>query len=102
MLSSVPEAPADTPAREGGHEQRDRRVVLRGFAVLIRGARQQPRAFTISVLGSSLWALMTVAQAYVLGRVTQNTVLPALSDGHVLWGSLVGAGLLIMAVAGLK
>jgi ABC-type multidrug transport system fused ATPase/permease subunit len=102
MLTSVPETASKTPASEGGHDRRDRRVVLRGFAVLIRGARQQPRAFTISVLGSSLWALMTVAQAYVLGRVTQNTVLPALKSGHVVWGSLVGAGLLIMAVAALK
>ncbi len=80
----------------------NRRVVLRGFAVLGRGAAQQKLAFTISVLGSSLWALMTVGQAYVLGRVTQHTVLPAFKAGRVLWGSLLGAGLLIMAVAGLK
>ena len=78
--------------RTGRAVPANRRVVLRGFAVLGRGAAQQKLAFTISVLGSSLWALMTVGQAYVLGRVTQNTVLPAFKAGRVLWGSLAGAG----------
>ncbi|HEX4428456.1 MAG TPA: ABC transporter ATP-binding protein [Frankiaceae bacterium] len=76
--------------------------MLRGFAVLGRGAAQQRLAFTLSVLGSSLWALMTVGQAYVLGRITENTVLPAFREGRVLWGSLLGAALLIMGVAALK
>ncbi len=105
MLSSVPDAASETPSRAGraGRAVRsDRRVVLRGFAVLARGAAQQPLAFTISVLGSSLWALMTVAQAYVLGRITQHTVLPAFQAGRVLGGSALGAALLIMVVAGLK
>jgi ABC-type multidrug transport system fused ATPase/permease subunit len=75
---------------------------VRGFAVLMRGARQQKLAFTLSVLGSSLWALMTVGQAYVLGRITENTVLPAFRAGRVVWGSLAGAALLIMAVAAMK
>ena len=77
-------------------------MVLRGFAVLAKGVAEQKWAFTISVLGSSLWALMTVAQAYVLGRVTENTVLPAFKAGRVVWGSLLSAALLVMAVAGLK
>jgi ABC-type multidrug transport system fused ATPase/permease subunit len=45
---------------------------------------------------------MTVGQAYVLGRITENTVLPAFREGRVLWGSLLGAALLIMGVAALK
>jgi ABC-type multidrug transport system fused ATPase/permease subunit len=105
MLSSVHQAPPETPSH-AGHGARpvrsDRRIVLRGFAVLGRGAAQQRLAFTLSVLGSSLWALMTVGQAYVLGRITENTVLPAFREGRVLWGSLLGAALLIMAVAALK
>ena len=79
-----------------------RRVVLRGFAVLGRGAAEVRWAFTLAVLGSTLWALMTVAQAYVLGRITQHTVLPALRAGRIVWGSLLGAALLVMAVALLK
>jgi ATP-binding cassette subfamily B protein len=77
-------------------------VVLRGLAVLGRGVAQQRRAFTISVLGSSLWAFMTVGQAYVLGRITQQTVLPALKAGHVGTGALVSAALLVMGVASFK
>ena len=85
-------------APDSGH----RRVVLRGFAVLGRGVAEQKWAFTIAVLGSTLWALMTVAQAYVLGRITENTVLPAFQTGQVVWGSLLAAALLVMAVAALK
>jgi ATP-binding cassette, subfamily B, bacterial len=96
MLSNVPDHAPSTP------RARDRRVVLRGFAVLGRGVAQQPGAFTIAVLGSALWALMTVGQAYVLGRITQHTVLPAFRAGRVVWGSLLSAALLVMAVAALK
>ncbi len=79
-----------------------RKVVLRGLAVLARGVAEQRLAFTVSVLGSTLWAVMTVGQAYVLGRITQNTVLPALKAGRIVWGGLVGAVLLVLAVALLK
>ncbi len=102
MLSSVPDHPPHAPSRAGRAVRSERRVVLRGFAVLGRGAAQQKLAFTLSVLGSSLWALMTVGQAYVLGRIIQHTVLPAFRAGRVVWGSLLGAALLIMAVAALK
>jgi ATP-binding cassette subfamily B protein len=82
--------------------EKRRPVVLRGLTVLWRGVAQQRRAFTISVLGSSLWAFMTVGQAYVLGRITQQTVLPALKAGHVGTGALVSAALLVMGVASFK
>ena len=102
MLSSVPEVVPETPSRARRAVRSDRRIVLRGFAVLGRGAAQQKLAFSLSVLGSSLWALMTVGQAYVLGRITERTVLPAFRAGRVVGGSLLTAALLIMAVAVLK
>ncbi len=95
MLSNVPEDPPTTRVKDG-------RVVFRGFAVLFRGVAEEPRAFTLAVVGSSLWALMTVAQAYVLGYLTQHTVLPAFDAGHVAAGALVSAALLVMAVATFK
>src|ERR1700712_2039609 len=92
MLSCVPQMSSE----------KRRPVVLRGLAVLWRGVAQQRRAFTISVIGSSLWAFMTVGQAYVLGRITEQTVLPALKAGHVGTGALVSAALLVMGVASFK
>ena len=77
-------------------------MVLRGFAVLLRGVAEERFAFTMAVLGSSLWALMTVAQAYVLGRITENTVLPAFKAGRIVWGSVLSAALLVMLVAAFK
>jgi ABC-type multidrug transport system fused ATPase/permease subunit len=81
---------------------RSRRVVLRGIAVLARGAAERRWEFTVSVLGSALWAFMTVGQAYVLGRITEHTILPAFKTGKVLWGALLSAALLVLAVAALK
>ncbi len=95
MLVPVPDA---APATEAVRQ----RVVLRGLAILARGAHQQRRAFTISVIGSSLWAFMTVGQAYVLGRITQNTILPALKAGHVEWAGVVAAAAAVMGVAAFK
>jgi ATP-binding cassette subfamily B protein len=86
----------------GMRGEKRRPVVLRGLAVLGRGVAQQRKAFAISVIGSSLWAFMTVGQAWVLGRITQNTVLPALKAGHVGTGALVSAALLVMGVASFK
>ncbi len=87
------------PAQKTLHDARSRRVVSRGLGVLWRGVRQRPGVFTLAVAGASLWAFMTVGQAYVLGRITQNTVLPAFEAGRVAWGGVVGAALLILAVA---
>jgi ATP-binding cassette subfamily B protein len=83
-------------------DHKRRPVVLRGLGVLWLGVRQQRKAFTISVLGSSLWAFMTVGQAWVLGRITQHTILPALEAGHVGKGALITAGLLVIGVATFK
>ena len=107
MLSDVPgDVPptlGDSSSGSSGKSDRHaQRVVLRGFGVLLRGVAEQKFAFTMAVLGSSLWALMTVAQAYVLGRITENTVLPAFKAGRVVWGSVLSAALLVMLVAAFK
>ena len=79
-----------------------RGVLRRGFGVLWVAVREQPRIFTVSVLGSALFALMTVAQAYVFGAVTDRVIVPSLRDGSVRTAALVGAFLAVMGVAVLK
>src|SRR5437763_11492441 len=99
MLSCVPDEASRTRARRARPARGSRRVVVRGFIVLARGAAERRWEFTLAVLGSALWAFMTVAQAYVLGRITSHTVIPAFQSGHVVAGGLWSAALLVLTVA---
>ncbi len=65
-----------------------------GFRVLAVGIRREPGIFILSTLGSVLFAVLTVADAWVLGWATDHVVIPAFRDGEI------GAGLL-WAVVGL-
>ncbi|MBA3780872.1 MAG: ABC transporter ATP-binding protein [Nocardioides sp.] len=65
-----------------------------GFRVLAVGIRREPGIFTLSTLGSVLFAVLTVADAWVLGWSADHVVIPAFRDGEI------GAGL-IWAVVGL-
>jgi ABC-type multidrug transport system fused ATPase/permease subunit len=58
--------------------------------------------FTLAVLGSSLYAGMTVASAYVVGAVTQRAVLPAFAEGRTRAATLTLAAVAIIGVAVLK
>ncbi|MFG2000146.1 ABC transporter ATP-binding protein [Spirillospora sp. NPDC048911] len=67
--------------------------------VLWVAIRAEPRVFTVSVLGSALYAAMTVATATVLGQVTERVVLPAFRTGDTTAGALAGAAAAIVGVA---
>jgi ATP-binding cassette subfamily B protein len=77
-------------------------VIRRGLRVLARGAREEPWIFTFAVLGSSLFAAMTVGSAYVLGQVTQRVVIPDIQRGHTTAGTLAATAAAIVGVAVLK
>jgi ATP-binding cassette subfamily B protein len=84
-------------------------VPRRGDAVVRRGMRhvwlaitEQPGMFALAVLGSSLYAGMTVASAYVIGAITDRVILPSYADGRTTAGALTLAAVAIIAVALLK
>jgi ATP-binding cassette subfamily B protein len=70
--------------------------------LLARSVREEPRVFSVALAGSTLYALATVASAYVLGWVTEQVILPAFAKGHTTVGSLSAAAGLIMGVSVLK
>ena len=43
------------------------------------GVRRQPRWFALAVVGSALYGVMTVGTAWVIGRVTDEYVAPAVA-----------------------
>ncbi|HEY2674011.1 MAG TPA: ABC transporter ATP-binding protein, partial [Rugosimonospora sp.] len=74
----------------------------RGLRLLGRAIRDEPGMFTFGVLGSSLFAVMTVASAYVVGAVVGRVAVPAFSSHRVAAGSLALGTAVIIAVAVLK
>ncbi len=68
-------------------------MLSRGLRVLGRAIRTEPRLFTIGTIGSSLFGLLVIANAYVVGGVIGNVVVPAFAERRV------GAGELALIVA---
>lgn len=74
----------------------------RGLRLLGRAIRDEPGMFLFGVLGSSLFAIMTVASAYVVGAVVGRVAVPAFSAHRTATGSLALGAALIIAVSVLK
>ena len=81
----------------------DERVTLReGARILARGIRTEPWVFGLSLAGSVAFAVVTVASAAVVGRVTETVIAPAFATGSTTTQALLGAALLLVGVAVLK
>ncbi len=66
---------------EEGTRRKGTRLFRRGLTVVWGYARAEPRTFALSVLGASMYAAAAVAATVVLGRVTQDVILPAFDHG---------------------
>lgn len=76
-----------------------RGTFLRGMRVLARGAREEPRLFAWAVVGSVVYGAGTAGSGWLVGRVTQDVVVPALSgDAGVTPGDVWLAGAALLAV----
>jgi ABC-type multidrug transport system fused ATPase/permease subunit len=81
------------------NEQRG--VVMRGLRIIGSYIRMHPWPFAISVTGASLYAAMTVATTFVLGRITDDVLVPAFSTG-VARSTVAWAVVAVLAVALLR
>ena len=79
-----------------------RQVLRRGLRILGVAVREQPRVFAIATLGGVVYAAMTVASAVVLGRVTDDLIVPAFAAGRTTAGALAAAAAAIIGVAVLR
>ncbi len=73
-----------------------------GFAVLGHAIRREPGIFILSTLGSVLFAVLTVADAWVLGWATDHVVIPAFENGEIATGLLWAVLGLFLGVAVLR
>jgi ABC-type multidrug transport system fused ATPase/permease subunit len=83
-----------------------RSTLRRGLAVIARGIREQPRWFSLAVLGSALYGVMTSAMAWVIGRLTATVIAPAVAAHEVSAGALwtigwVVGGVTVLNVSGI-
>jgi ATP-binding cassette subfamily B protein len=63
-------------------------VLGRGLRVLGSAIRTEPRLFTIGTIGSSLFGLLIIGNAYVVGAVVGRLVVPAFAQHRAAAGSL--------------
>ena len=76
-----------------------RGVMRRGLGVLWQAVREEPKIFAISTVGSALFALTTIGQAYVFGAITSQVLVPSIEDGDVRTSGLVLSFLAVMLIA---
>ncbi|MFG2043086.1 ABC transporter ATP-binding protein [Dactylosporangium sp. NPDC048998] len=74
-------------------------MLAKGFRVLGHAVRDEPHMFVVSVVGSVLFSILTIATAFVSGGVVGRIVVPAFERGHVATGTLLLGGLAILAVS---
>lgn len=55
----------------------NRDVLVKGFRILGRGIREQPRIFLVGVGGSVLFGLLTIGSSYVVGAIVGEIAVPA-------------------------
>ena len=82
-----------------GGKMPDERVLAKGMRVLGLAIRKEPRVFAVSVTGSIVFSLLTIATAYVLGGVVGRVIVPAIEGGHVARAAVVAGAAAILGVA---
>ena len=79
-----------------------RQVLRRGLRILGVAVREQPRIFAIATLGGVINAAGLVASAWVLGRITDDLIVPAFADGRTTTGALAAAAAAVIGIAVLR
>jgi ABC-type multidrug transport system fused ATPase/permease subunit len=80
----------------------ERAVLRRGFGVLWRAVREEPRVFVVAAVGSAIYGMMTVAMASVIGAVTDRVIVPAFATGQTTPGALAAAAAAVIGVGMVK
>ena len=77
----------------------------RGLSLLRRMVRMHPRSILLAASAALIFAFGTVGSAVVLGRITDDVVLPAfeepgISGSTVWWGVLALAAITVIRIVG--
>jgi ABC-type multidrug transport system fused ATPase/permease subunit len=86
----------------GGPGAASESVTRRGLRLIRRYVGGQPRPFTVSVIGATLFALSAVGTTVVLGWVTDELIIPAFDDGGAPRSALIGSVVALLCVTFLR
>lgn len=73
-------------------------VLRRGFRLIGRSLRAHPGPHTLAIIGANVFALAVVAWTVVLGRITDDVIVPAFEEGRPSGGTVVGATVVLFTV----
>jgi ATP-binding cassette, subfamily B, bacterial len=79
-----------------------RDVLIRGLRVLGVAVREQPRIFTVAVVGSVVFGALTIGSAYVVGAIVGQVAVPAFETGEQNRGLLALGAAVLVAISVLK
>lgn len=74
-------------------------VLSRGLRLIGRFVSWHPRPFIRAVFGAAMFASAIIASAYVIGRITDELVIPVLDGGDPVNGRVLPAVAAVLAVA---
>ncbi len=74
-------------------------MLARGFRLVVRFIRMHPWVFAVSMVGASAFSVATIVSTVVLGRVTDEIILPTFDTGRPADGTVAGLLALVLAVA---
>ncbi|WP_373310488.1 ABC transporter ATP-binding protein [Asanoa iriomotensis] len=77
-------------------------MLARGFRVLGRAIRDEPRIFAFAVGGSVLFGGLVVGSAYVIGHIVGGVIVPAIEDGEINQALLWLGAMAVLAVSVLR
>jgi ABC-type multidrug transport system fused ATPase/permease subunit len=69
-----------------------------GWRVIGRGIREEKGWIAVAAVGSTVYGVMTVGTAWVIGRLVHDTVAPAIAARTIVTADLVRAVLVLVAV----
>lgn len=73
-------------------------VLIPGLKRLLKGSWEQRTWFILAVLGAILFALLQIATSSIIGRVTEDIVVPSFESGQPELSIVVAGGLAILGV----
>ena len=74
-------------------------AVVPSRTILMTGIREQWRLFAVAVFASLVYGALTVADAWVLGWVTDNVISPAIAEGRLTTAAILSTVALFVGVA---
>ena len=74
-------------------------VLVPGLKRLLKGSWEMRLWFILAVLGAIAFGLLQIATSAVIGRVTENVIVPSFSAGEFAPALVLGGGLAILGIA---